>query len=193
MLNLNTPFILASKSPRRNQLLKKILNDFQQLSEVEFSEEINDSLQFNDKAIDLAVQKMNQIKHAFSEGIILTADTIVVKEDILLGKPIDKDDAYEMLKSLSGIEHEVITGYCLLNRNSDSYIKEYVSTKVKFRNISDDEIFAYIKTGNPMDKAGAYGIQDDYGSVFIESINGCYYNVVGLPLSKLYQSIKEIV
>jgi septum formation protein len=108
-----------------------------------------------------------------------------------LHKPKDCNEAFEILKNLSGRTHQVYTGITLINNYSQKIINEYSKTDVTFRELSDDEIYAYIESGSPMDKAGAYGIQDDFGAVFVRHINGCYYNIVGLPIELFYRMLKE--
>ena len=109
----------------------------------------------------------------------------------ILGKPRDKNDAFQMLKSLQGRSHKVYTGITVINNNKNIAKQESVCTEVTFSEISDDELLKYIETGAPLDKAGAYGIQGK-GGVFVERINGCYYNVVGLPLNRLRAVLEEI-
>ncbi len=127
------------------------------------------------------------------EGIIITADTIVVIKGKVIGKPKDKKEAEKILKTLSGRTHTVYTGFSVYNSLNGKTITDYEKTFVTFRKLAVHEIREYIAGGSPMDKAGAYGIQDDYGAVFIKKINGCYYNVVGLPLTKLYQTLLRII
>jgi len=138
-------------------------------------------------------EKMDKALSVIKDGIVITADTIVVLDNKVIGKPKDQKDAYHILRKLSGRTHSVYTGYCIYNWLNKKKITEYEKTMVKFRKLSDIEIWDYIRSGSPMDKAGAYGIQDDFGAVFIEKINGCYYNVVGLPLARLYHSILGIL
>ena len=127
------------------------------------------------------------------EGIILTADTIVVLEGQIIGKPKSKKDAERILKLLSGKTHFVYTGFAIKNISNKKEIIDYEKTSVTFHKLSSQMIIDYIETGSPMDKAGAYGIQDDFGAVFVKKVNGCYYNVMGLPLSKVYNSILSIL
>jgi len=144
----------------------------------------------------LAKHKNDYAQKLINEGIILTADTIVVLKDKILGKPKDKEEAEKMLSELSGKTHKVYTGFMLSKISENKKISEilsYEKTSVTFRNLSQSEIINYIGTGSPFDKAGGYGIQDDFGSVFVKKISGCYYNVVGLPLSHVYSSIKKII
>lgn len=125
-----------------------------------------------------------------AKAIILGADTIVVIDGRILNKPTDPDDAFLMLKQLSNRMHEVFTGITLVESHTGNIKSEVQRTEVYFRELDDEEIRQYIASGSPMDKAGAYGIQEDYGAVFVSKINGCYYNVVGLPLEKLYGMLK---
>ena len=134
--------------------------------------------------MSLAFQKAYDISKLYPDKIVIGADTIVVYDGQVLGKPKDNDDAFRILKLLNGNEHNVITGISLIQNSSNIKIVDYESTLVKFRFLSDKEINNYIETFEPMDKAGAYGIQGQ-GALLVEKINGCYLNVVGLPLVKL--------
>lgn len=171
--------VLASKSPRRKELLQYITSDF-----IIKSADVDETLPDNISP-DKAVEYLSRIKaepFANDDDIIIGADTVVACDNAILGKPNDINDAKSMLKLLSGREHEVYTGVTIINKGEVQTFS--VCTKVKFFDLSDKEIDDYIKTGEPMDKAGAYGIQG-YGSLLIESICGDYFNVVGLPVSKL--------
>lgn len=191
-MNNDVPLIyLASKSPRRRKLLEQLNLNFKC-----FSVDIEEVIKKNEKphisVKRLALEKMDKAREFVNEGIIITADTIVVVNGKVIGKPKDKADAKRILKKLSGEIHTVYTGFSIRNTITNKTITDYEKTFVEFRNLSDKEIEDYIKTGSPMDKAGAYGIQDDFGAVFIKKITGCYYNVVGLPLAKVYQSLLKI-
>ncbi len=192
MIKLNTPFYLASKSPRRRKFLKLLGFPFKSFS-VDLHEEILDGEHPIQTVKRLANDKMSLAEKKVKEGIILSADTIVVLNKQIIGKPKNKKDAERILKLLSGNTHTVYTGYSLVNKNNGKRIVDYEKTKVTFRELTRKEIVDYIKTGSPMDKAGAYGYQDDFGAVFVDKINGCYYNVIGLPISKVYHSILEIL
>jgi septum formation protein len=111
----------------------------------------------------------------------------------IIGKPKNAKEAIKILGELSSNTHLVYTGFAVLNSLSNKLIVDYVKTSVTFRRLSKKEISDYVKEGSPFDKAGAYGIQDDYGAVFVKKINGCYYNVVGLPLSKVFETIKAVL
>ena len=173
--------ILASASERRQELLKRLVSDFDIIisnfdeNKVDFRGSIDEYVK------EIALGKAMDVRNRVSkDSIIISADTIVTLDNKILGKPKDEKEAFKMLKSLQGKNHFVYSGIVVIN------------TKVKFSNMSDEEIFQYINTKEPMDKAGAYGIQG-IGGVFVESIEGCYYNVVGLPLNTLRSVLKEIV
>jgi septum formation protein len=138
----------------------------------------------------LSLLKGNDVSKKYPEALIIAADTIVVLDDEILGKPVDAAEATTMLNRLSGRTHEVITGVALLQKSKKKSTSFHQTSKVTFSALSSDEIEAYVKTGSPMDKAGAYGIQDDMGSLFVESIEGDYYNIVGLPVNRLYNELK---
>ena len=192
MINNSIPIYLASKSPRRRKLLKQLNLKFKS-----FGIEMDESIHKNEKPFKavtrLSREKLNIAKTKVKTGIIITADTIVVLNKTILGKPVNKKDAFRILKYLSGKTHVVYTAYSIYNSISNKTITEYEKTEVTFHELTDEEINDYIAGGSPMDKAGAYGIQDDFGAVFIKKINGCYYNVVGLPLAKFYHALLRIL
>ena len=191
MISCRLPIYLASKSPRRKKLLEQINIKFTSFS-VNIKEELNDGEHPVQTVKRLAESKMKIAKNKVSDGIIITADTIVVLDNKIIGKPKNKTHAEKILKLLSGKTHFVYTGFVVLNTLTGKKITGYSRTSVTFRKLYRDEILDYIKSGSPMDKAGAYGIQDDFGAVFVEKISGCYYNVVGLPLTKVYNALKEV-
>lgn len=182
--------ILASASPRRQALLRQIgLNFDVRTSNVdENSVGIENPKEY---VLTLSERKAQDVARTVENGIVIGADTIVVLEGKILGKPKDHDDAYEMLMTLSGRWHEVYTGFTLMDRPSNQIISAVERTRVKFCTLAHDEIIQYIQSGAPMDKAGAYGIQDDFGAVFVEKIDGCFYNVVGFPLTRFYIVLNE--
>lgn len=192
MINSSVPIYLASKSPRRRKLLKQLNLKFKS-----FGIDMDESIHKNEKPFKavtrLSKEKLNLAKTKIKTGIIITADTIVVLNKTILGKPVNKKDAFRILKYLSGKTHVVYTAYSIYNSINNKTITEYEKTEVTFHELSDEEINDYIAGGSPMDKAGAYGIQDDFGAVFIKKINGCYYNVVGLPLAKFYHAFLRIL
>jgi septum formation protein len=192
MIKSKLPIYLASKSPRRKKLLNSLNLDFKTVT-VECEEQIRKSESPASIVKRLSKDKLNAALAKIKNGIIITADTIVVLDGKVIGKPKNKKDAEKILKFLSGRSHSVYTGFSVFNTNTGKLITDYEKTSVSFRKLRSDEIIKYIQTGSPMDKAGAYGIQDDFGAVFVEKINGCYNNVVGLPLTKLYQALLGIM
>lgn len=185
--------VLASASPRRKKLLEQIGLEFIQ-SPSDIDESIADGLSPIDTVTRLASLKSSEVASRFQNALIIAADTIVVYNNAILSKPTDNDDAVRILQKLSGNTHLVITGVSLRLTDENGRISsshDFIEqTKVTFAALSQQEIEAYIATGSPFDKAGAYGIQDDWGSVFVSSIEGDYYNVVGFPLHTFYQKLK---
>jgi len=182
--------ILASSSPRRKELFKFITEDFEIISmDVDESTDRKDPL---DIVLELAEKKASATaEEAGRDAVILGADTVVVLEDKVLGKPKDKEDAKEMLRLLSGKSHYVYTGFCIIDNESDNRIIDYAKTLVRFNDMTDKEISDYVETEEPMDKAGAYGIQG-YGGKYISGIEGDYFCVMGFPMSKIYNALKSI-
>lgn len=191
MIKTDQQIYLASKSPRRRKLLKQLGIIFKAFT-VNTTEEVLDGEHPVDCVKRLAEQKMNRAKKKVQNSIIITADTIVVLDKKVIGKPQNKKDAIQTLSKLSGRVHTVYTGFCVHNQKINKTITDFEKTQVEFRKLKIDEIVDYVDGGSPMDKAGAYGIQDDFGAVFVKKINGCYYNVVGLPLTKLYNALRKI-
>ncbi len=190
MIKLNQTLYLASSSPRRKQLLKQIGLRFKSIHT-----DIDEVISEKDKPVSvvkrLAEDKLNAAISKLSSGIIIAADTIVVLNGKIIGKPNNKSDAKRILKTLSGKTHSVYTGFALYNFYNSRKIVDYEKTGVTFRDITEKEINFYIATGSPLDKAGAYGIQD-FGAVFVKKINGCFYNVMGLPISKIFSDLRTI-
>jgi septum formation protein len=179
--------ILASKSPRRKQILQQVgleftiaVSDFDE-TQIKFKtpEDLVEKLSF-EKAKVIAVKNPN--------AIIIGADTTVIYKNEIIGKPTSKQDAIRILKLLSGNIHEVVTGFTVISGNKS--ITKHVTSKVKFKKLSEAEIKAYVLTGEPMDKAGGYGIQDK-GGLFVEDIQGDYFNVVGLPIFAVSEVLKQ--
>ncbi|KAI4453109.1 bifunctional dttp/utp pyrophosphatase/methyltransferase protein-related [Holotrichia oblita] len=183
---MNEPkIILASASPRRRELLSAVGLTFEVVIDTS-EEKIDYALSLREIVMDLAKQKAENVSKAINndESVIIAADTMVVRDNIILGKPKDEKDAFLTLQRLSNGWHEVYTGIVVYQRNANLLVMDYEVTRVKFRTIGDDEIKRYISSGEPMDKAGSYGIQNK-GALFVERIDGDYFNVVGLPLCKL--------
>jgi septum formation protein len=184
--------LLASASPRRQMLLSELDFEFTVPELLEIEEDFPSELPKNEVAGFLAQKKAQAYMPSLaSNAILITADTIVVCNSSVLGKPTSLDDAKEMLRLLSGREHDVVTGVSLVHRNHTRVFS--VDTKVKFRNLSTAEINYYVEKYQPLDKAGAYGIQEWIGYVGVESINGSYFNVMGLPVQRLYMELEEFV
>jgi len=192
MIDTNLPIYLASKSPRRKKLLKQLGIKFKSIS-IDLNEEIFDGEHPIQTVKRIALHKFEHALLRVNKGILITADTIVVLNKKIIGKPKNKKDAFRILRMLSNKKHVVYTGYVVANLSNLKIIISYEKTFVSFNKLTDKEIKDYIDSGSPMDKAGAYGIQDDFGAVFVKRIDGCYYNVVGLPLPKLYKSLMEIL
>lgn len=182
--------ILASASPRRRELLTQIGVSF--VVEVSDVEEVIDAALLPHALVaSLALQKAQAVAKNHTEGIVLGADTIVVADGNILGKPQDAAQAKAMLQSLSGRWHKVMTAVALVDARDDQKVWTSVeSTNVKFRNLTQEDIAAYVATGESMDKAGAYGIQG-YGALLVERIEGCYNNVVGLPLQQVARGLNQ--
>lgn len=180
--------LLASKSPRRQELLKALGISFE-IVVVNCDETYPNHLK-NEKITDfISETKAKAYSELKKNEILITADTLVVLDDKILGKPKDEAHAFEMIKSLSQNTHQVYTSVSI--KSIDQLITISDKTEVSFDFISDDEINYYIENYQPMDKAGAYGIQDWLGFAKVSKINGCYYNVMGLPLNKLYHTLKK--
>ena len=182
--------ILASASPRRRELLTQVGVSFViEVSDVE--EVLDDTLSPELQVQSLALQKAQAVAAQHKDGLVLGADTVVVDAGSLLGKPQNTEEAAEMLRSLSGKWHQVMTAVALVDANDTKH--EWTSveiTNVKFRDLTEDDIAAYVATGEYMDKAGAYGIQG-YGALLVERIEGCYNNVVGLPLQLVAKGLRN--
>lgn len=182
--------ILASSSPRRRELLTQAGVPFIVVPGDVDEEKAEIAGTPSRKAVHLAYLKAMGVARR-KAGLVLGADTIVVCDGEIFGKPTDVDNAWLMLKKLSGREHFVITGLALIDTLHNREITGYETTKVRFSVLSDKEIEAYIESGEPFDKAGAYGIQGR-AAMFVEGLDGCYSNVVGLPLRRLYRLLQEI-
>ena len=182
--------ILASTSPRRHELAKAMGLDFE-IVPSNFKEDMSLKLKPEELVVELAFGKANDVAKKLSEGLVIGIDTIVVDKNKVLGKPKSEKEAFEMLKSYSGKSHRVLSGVTIIDCKTKKSIKDYEKTKVYFKKLSDKEINSYIKTGEAMDKAGAYGIQD-LSSIFIKKIEGCYFNVMGFPIYLIYKNLQKL-
>lgn len=180
--------ILASASPRRAQILSQIGFHFRTIPSA--VEEIVTNHDPVAVAKGLALKKAEEIADNYPDQIVIGADTVVHVADRILGKPATEGDAQEMLRMLSGKTHMVYTAFAIVHKLKQKEVVDIESTEVTFRNLAEQDIIRYVESGAPMDKAGAYGIQDQ-SAIFIESIRGDFYNVVGLPISKIYACLQE--
>jgi septum formation protein len=172
-------------------LLKQIGFDFKVIVS-ETPETIQNGIPPEQLVMNLSLDKAKDVAQNLDSGLVIGADTIVVLQGKILGKPADYKEAVSMLQYLSGNTHQVYTGFTLLDAETDQKMIDYECTKVTFRSLSKQEIEEYIKLEPPFDKAGAYGIQDR-SALFVEKIDGCYYNVVGFPLAKFYVNFKKFL
>ena len=185
--------ILASASPRRRELLNIAGLDFGIVVA-----DVDESAVATDVPTDIYVQELALLKATATakkildkkNALVIAADTVVVYDGKILGKPTDEDDAEKMLKMLSGNVHQVYTGFCVLRMSDAKTVCKSVCTNVRMRELSEEKICAYINTGEPMDKAGSYGIQG-LGSLLTDGIDGDYFNVVGLPLGELCRVLED--
>lgn len=179
-------FILASQSPRRRELLAMLGLKFE-IQTADIDETMDPAQSVEEAVAEVCLRKARAVGERNPGRLIVAADTVVVVDERKLGKPHSREEAVSMLHLLSGREHRVLTGFCLWR---DGVWETHVeTTRLRFRALDDREIEAYVDTGSPMDKAGAYGIQDQ-AAIFVESLHGDYYNVMGLPLCALSQRLR---
>lgn len=185
----NINIILASKSPRRRELMEFIKPEFEIIPSLK-EEVVPEGLDIEDIPAFLAAQKALDIAKDKKDSLVIGCDTVVTLGGVIMGKPKDETDAKAMLMRLSGRTHTVISGVCLCYKGRTMTFSE--KTDVTFYDLTEDEIDSYIASGSPLDKAGAYGIQDG-AALFVKKIDGDYYNVVGLPVAKLAREIKTLI
>lgn len=181
--------ILASNSPRRREILENTKVRFS-VKGSHINEIIKDNESPEETVMRLAYEKALDISKDNKDALVIGADTIVVINDTILGKPKDEQEAYDMIKLLSGKTHYVITGFALINLSLDKKVIDHQISKVTFKELSNDCIKDYIQTKESLDKAGAYGIQG-YGALLVDNIEGDYFNIVGLPISKISDCLKD--
>jgi septum formation protein len=182
--------VLASKSPRRQELIKGLELSFK-IVLYEVAETFNPNDTPGDIAKKLAIKKAAAYPHIIeSDEILITADTIVYINGQVLNKPNNEQEAYNMLRTICGNTHQVYTGVCLRSAKEEIAFTEM--SLVTCKNLSDDEIYHYINNYQPFDKAGSYGIQDWFGYTAVEKIEGCYYNIMGLPISRVNEALKKL-
>lgn len=183
--------ILASNSPRRKELLTALNIDFSVKVLPDIAEDYPASMPTEEIALYISKEKANAYKATMKEkDLIITADTVVIVENEVLGKPKNKEVAQQMLRKISGRTHQVITGVCLLTKTFQHTFK--VSTDVTFKELSEAEINYYIDNYQPYDKAGAYGIQEWIGCIGVTSLSGSYFNVMGLPVQRIWEEINKL-
>jgi len=187
-MNLSRPLLLASTSPRRQFLMKEAGFQFQ-IVKPEGDESFPTAMPVVNVPGYLAEKKALTFKSKISNEIVLTADTVVIFDETILNKPLDRTEAIQMLSKLSGHTHTVITAVCLLSREKQVVFDD--CTDVTFKALTKEEILYYVDAYKPFDKAGAYGAQDWLGMVGIERINGSYFNVMGLPMHKVYTHLQN--
>jgi septum formation protein len=189
-LNKKYDVVLGSQSPRRKELLTQLGLNFT-VRPSSFEEIADPSTPVNMVPAFLAEQKALDLSHTLkAKELLITADTLVILAGEILGKPRDENKAFDMIRSLSGKWHEVITGVCLLGSNAKCTFSE--TTHVHFKDLSDEEIWHYIQNYEVLDKAGAYGIQEWIGLVAVNEIKGCFFNVIGLPVPRLYKELVRL-
>ena len=183
--------ILASNSPRRKELLAGLGLPFEVRVLQDIDESYPDDLPVSEVALYIAGKKADAYRTSLADDeLVITADTVVIVGDEILGKPVDEADAARMLGLISGRTHQVTTGVCMLTRETERRFA--VTTDVTFKPLSDDEIRYYITHYKPFDKAGAYGIQEWIGYIGVTGLHGSYYNVMGLPVQRIYETLQQI-
>ena len=183
--------ILASNSPRRKELLSRLGVPFEVRVLKDIDESYPKATPVSEVAQYIAGKKADVYRLVMGDDeLIITADTVVIVGNEILGKPADADDAARMLRALSGRTHQVTTGVCMVAKDQDRRFS--VTTDVTFKQLTDEEISYYIQTYKPYDKAGAYGIQEWIGCIGVTGLSGSYYNVMGLPIQRIYQVLKSL-
>ena len=183
--------ILASNSPIRKELLAGLGLPFEVRVLQDIDESYPDDLPVSEVALYIAGKKADAYRATLADNeLVITADTVVIVGEEILGKPVDEVDAERMLRLISGRTHQVTTGVCMLT--SESERRFAVTTDVTFKQLSDDEIRYYITKYKPFDKAGAYGIQEWIGYIGVTGLHGSYYNVMGLPVQRIYETLQQI-
>jgi septum formation protein len=190
----NKKIILASKSPRRKTLLEGLLEGMKipfEICPADVDESVRQGETPGEHTLRLAREKAEKAAEGGKEGVYVGADTIVVIDNTILGKPSSRDEAKKMLERLSGRTHTVVTAFCVLDTLSGRRIERAVSSRVTIKKMIEEEIEDYLSTGEPLDKAGAYAIQG-IGSFMVETVEGSYTNVVGLPMDELQEALREV-
>jgi len=184
-------FIFASNSPRRKKLLSNFNLDIEFIPHRFDENSIDKNIEPYSYCEIISKEKANSLVDIYPNQTILSADTIVLSpQNKIFEKPKDEEEAYRMLRELSGKEHQVLTGVSIIQKQAQINFSFIEATQVEFNELTDEEIYYYIKHFEPYDKSGSYGIQG-FSSIFVKSISGCYFNVVGLPLSRLFYFLKK--
>ncbi len=181
--------ILASASPRRKELLEKLGLTFE-VEPSNYEEDMHSGLEPHEFAQKTSLEKAKAVAQKHDNAIVIAADTFIVLGGQILGKPHTENNAREMLAAISGKSHSVITGFSIIDTDKNKMLSKSVETKVHIKKMTSAEIHAYVKSKEPLDKAGAYAIQGS-GAVFVERIEGDYFNIIGLPLGALTEALKE--
>ncbi|MBL7858296.1 MAG: septum formation protein Maf [Cyclobacteriaceae bacterium] len=187
-MTIDQPIILASGSPRRQYLMKEAGFNFT-VEKPDVDESFPSDMPVEQVAKYLALKKAESFRPNIKNEIVVTADTVVILNNIILNKPVDRAEAIEMLSALSGHTHRVMTGVCMVSKEKEESFDD--TTEVTFKKLTAQEIAYYVDVYKPYDKAGAYGAQDFIGMIAIEKIIGSYFNVMGLPIHKVYTHLKN--
>lgn len=182
--------VLASKSERRKSLLEQIGLEFE-VRESEYEEDMTAMSDPYDLAKFLALKKGEDVARHYDDAIVISGDTFVVFEGKFIGKPKNEEDATQMLKNFSGENHEIVSGFAIIDTKNKITANDFGKAQVKFRNLSKEEIADYVATKEPLTRAGSYGMME-LGSVLIEGIEGDFYSVIGLPLNKIYPELRKM-
>lgn len=183
--------ILASASPTRKRLLQRLIGDNFEVKESAYEEDNSLAFTPTDLVLYHAIEKGRDVAKHYKKGIIIAADVVIVLNDEVLGKPASPDGAKEMLKAISGNTIEVVSGLAVIDTETDTEFQGSETTKLKFKEMTQQEITDYVDSGEPLNKAGSFAIQER-GAIFVEKIEGCSFNVAGLPLFKLNEMLNQL-
>lgn len=186
----NYKIFLASNSPRRREIMKMLKIPFTTVTLEGIDESYLDNLPLHEIPVYIAKKKSEAfLKHLQPKDLVITADTMVICDNLIMGKPKNQEEACQMLKFLSGKTHKVVTGVALASLEHRTFFES--TSLVRFAALTDNEIEFYVESFNPIDKAGAYGIQEWIGAVAVEAMEGSFYNVMGLPIHRVYEELKR--
>ena len=182
--------VLASRSPRRKRLMEQIGLEFE-IRESQYEEDMGAKKNPYALAKFLALKKAEDVAKHYQDAVIIAADTFVILKDKFIGKPKSIAEAKKMLKLFSGQKHKMVTGYAIIDTKKNKLVSDYTFCELKFKKLDNKEIDKYVKIGQPLDKAGAYAIQD-LGGIFVENVSGNYFAIVGLPINRIYLELKKM-